>query len=52
MNKNLEEDVLLHEEQAILIKKQKQIIDNLTVQIAEYRQIVQELSQSLKDRAQ
>lgn len=44
---NLEETILLNEEQQAIIKKQSIEIDNLSFQISEYRQIIQELSDKI-----
>lgn len=45
-----EEEFLKHEEQTILIKKQKIQIENLEFQISEYRQIVKELSDKISSQ--
>ena len=48
MIRDLEQDILLIEEQIQEIKRLRAQIGNLEVQIADYQQIVQELSDKLQ----
>ena len=48
MIRDLEQDILLREEQIQEIKRLRAQIGNLEVQIADYQQIVRELSDNLQ----